>query len=323
MSGSDLSQPHDSLVRYTFGSPENAASLLREHLPPRLVQAVDWSRLRIENGSYISEELRSSTSDLLYRLPFTDEGGRELYLYVLFEHQRTDDGWMPLRLLGYKKAIWDRFRSEHPKAKKLPPLVSLVLAQVDGGWRTSQRFIDLIDIPESLRPFLEPHLPTFEHLLIDLATISQENIKGNAAVRLALGVLKAAAEREFLRWAEWGFVLLRQIDSPEFLRALFRYVLNADSGFNLKKLVEKVRSNQSTKAGEAIMSIAEEVRAEGRVEGRLEGRLQGRAIGKVQTLQNLLGREEQPSEALAQLSSEDIAQLIAELEREVRQRLIK
>src|SRR5258708_770541 len=185
MSSPEIPQPHDSLIRYTLGSTENAVSLFQAHLPPALVAALSWDRLRLESGSFVDEELRRSESDLLYSVPVRGTGGSEVLLYLLFEHQSTSDRWLPLRLLGYMLAIWQRRRQQHPAAEGLPLLLPLLLAQVEGGWRVSPQFADLLLWPVSLRAELERFQPRFEHLLIDLAKVSKDDLHGSPAVRVA------------------------------------------------------------------------------------------------------------------------------------------
>src|SRR5258708_2400934 len=185
MSSPEIPQPHDSLIRYTLGSTANAVSLFQAHLPPALVAAFSWEPLRMESGSFVDEELRRLESDLLYSVPVRGTGGSEVLLYLLLEQQSTSGRWLPLRLLGYMLAIWQRRRQQHPAAEGLPLLLPLLLAQVEGGWRVSAQFADLLNWPESLRAELERHQPRFEHLLIDLAKIAKDDLQGNPSVRLA------------------------------------------------------------------------------------------------------------------------------------------
>ena len=101
MSSPEIPQPHHSLIRYTLGSIENAVSFFQAHLPPALVAALNWDRLRLESGSFVDEALRCLESDLLFSVPMRGTDGSEVLIYLLFEHQSTSDRWLPLRLLGY------------------------------------------------------------------------------------------------------------------------------------------------------------------------------------------------------------------------------
>ena len=82
MSSPEIPQPHDSLIRHTFGSPENAASLFRAQLPPSLAEVLNWERIQLESGSFVDAELRRSECDLLFRVPIRGTEGDEALIYV-------------------------------------------------------------------------------------------------------------------------------------------------------------------------------------------------------------------------------------------------
>src|SRR6266581_7826380 len=209
MSSPEVPQPHDSLVRHTFGQLQHA-------------------------GSFLDEALRQSESDLLYQVPlreYAESGETSLLLYLLFEHQSTKDRWMPLRLLRYMGQIWQRQIDEQPAAPGLPPIVPLVLAQVAGGWKVSPRFHDQLLWPKAppLRASLEVHQPQFEHALIDLAGIDLQALRGGLIARLTQGLLKVRIEGDDGTCVDWAFPLLAEADRAKIgsgsMLPLYRYLL--------------------------------------------------------------------------------------------------
>ena len=113
---SGLHQPHDKIVKATFSDIPTARAFLQAELPASLVPHIDWSTLRLESGSHIDAELSASSSDLLYTARL---GGDPAYIYILFEHQSTEDPRMALRMLSYILRIWERFAKNHaPPAKE-------------------------------------------------------------------------------------------------------------------------------------------------------------------------------------------------------------
>jgi predicted transposase/invertase (TIGR01784 family) len=83
--------PHDAVFRRVFGVPANAASQLRAVLPPGLTARLDLGRLAPAPGSFVDESLRWRHSDLLFTAPLDD---RDAFIYVLIEHQSSDDPLM-------------------------------------------------------------------------------------------------------------------------------------------------------------------------------------------------------------------------------------
>jgi hypothetical protein len=81
---------------------------------------VDWSSTRPEPGAFIGAQLDDKHTDLLFsaRLHSPNEGAetKQVYLYLLLEHQSSNDGCMPLRMYDYLGLIYNRHRKLH----KLP-----------------------------------------------------------------------------------------------------------------------------------------------------------------------------------------------------------
>jgi predicted transposase YdaD len=76
------------VFRRIFGVPVNAASQLRAVLPPELAGRLDLGRLAPVPGSFVDEALRWRHSDVLFTAPLD---GRDAFVYVLVEHQSSDD----------------------------------------------------------------------------------------------------------------------------------------------------------------------------------------------------------------------------------------
>ena len=105
--------PHDAVFRQIFGVPANAASQLRAVLPPDLAARLDLGRLARVPESFVDEALKWRHSDLLFTAPLD---GRDVYVYVLVEHQSSDDPLMAFRMLRYVTRIWDQHLRDHPRA---------------------------------------------------------------------------------------------------------------------------------------------------------------------------------------------------------------
>ena len=333
MSSSDIPQPHDGIVRLAFSELPQAISFFQEYLPAPVVEALDWDSLTLLDGTFVDEDLRQAETDRLYSIPFIEKDGEtRILLYILFEHQSSEDDWMPVRLLFYMCCIWKRWRSQHSIKDGLPLILPFVLSHAPGGWRVTRQFHDLFRWPksEALREILKQYIPLFEYELLDLKGTDLEALRGGPFVRVLLGVLKTASEgdpRKFLGWA----VLL--MVSPPFMavnqtvrEALYLYMfkvaeLNPEE---FRATVDEIPlTGEQTKA---IMSLADYLKQEGleeglekgRREGRQEGRQEGLLIGQVQMLQQLLGRPVESFDNLNLHSNEQLESMLAGLQREVR-----
>ncbi|MBI5532168.1 MAG: Rpn family recombination-promoting nuclease/putative transposase, partial [Deltaproteobacteria bacterium] len=173
--------PHDKLFFKMFSLPDNAGGALRAVLPRQIVQAADWSTLKLRGSRFVDSELKGSQSDLLFEVAV---GESKVLLYLLFEHQSTDDALMPYRLLRYMIRIWEQWiaeQQEHPKL--LPAIVPVVMSHSEGGWRRAVSMHELFD-PLAVQAAGE-HLPGFRFVLDDLTMRSNGELMARAASDLA------------------------------------------------------------------------------------------------------------------------------------------
>jgi predicted transposase YdaD len=262
---SGLHQPHDKIVKATFSDIPTARAFLEAELPAHLVAQIDWSTLRLESGSQIDAEFSASCSDLLYTVHL---GGEPAYLYILFEHQSSEDQWIALRLLSYMVGIWKNHARKAPAATRLPPILPLVLAQDNKPWKASTRFADLVQVPEGLAEAIQKHTPDFEFRLLELFQMPFDKILGTPMGILTLRALKAEKISALLEGSVWDEILMVQLP-PEALERLLRYIL--DRGIDKPAFHRKLKTLTNPKLSQNAMSIAEQLRQEGRQDGRQEG----------------------------------------------------
>jgi len=258
-----IHQPNDKLLKATFSSPENARAFFENQLPPELVAALDWNSLALEPSSFIDPQFASSESDLLFHITLQQS---EAFLYLLFEHQSSEDPRMALRLLSYILRIWERFAQNHPPPAKLPAILPIVLAQGKRPWKTSTRLEDLIDLPPAVADILRPWQPTFVYHLLELVRIPYEAIAGTPEGILTLRALKAEPMGELLGDAVWDEALLFSI-SESALERILRYIVNTE--ISIPKLKERLRKIQTKPLQSKTMTIADQLREEGKQEGQL------------------------------------------------------
>ena len=187
---------HDVFFRCLFRDPSIAAPELRQLLPARVAQAIDWSTLKQAERSYIDPGLREKESDVVFEARL--RSGRAVVLYVLLEHQSRPDRFLPYRLLVYMVRIWEAWRAANEKARYLPVILPVVLSNAGRPWRGPRSLGELYRWPKALREGLAPHLPDFRLLLDDLATVTDAELMGRSTpelTRLGLLALKSGRQR--------------------------------------------------------------------------------------------------------------------------------
>ena len=266
-----LHQPHDRLFRTTFSDPANAREFLKAHLPESVAKKLPWDRMEVVPCSFIDPALTATESDLVFKF---FRGKKKCYLYVLLEHQSTEDPFMPCRLARYILRLWDRHRRDHPKTRRLPPVFPLVVYQGAAPWKSGKRLRDLIE--------LEPGDPNarwqldLEFSLMELFRTEYEELKGTEEGVLALRVLKAEPVGELLSGPVWELAKWRKI-SKDALHCFLGYIASRDK--DQEALVRHIEQLKEPRLEEALMTIAEQYRAAGREEGIREGESRGESRG--------------------------------------------
>lgn len=276
----DTHRPHDKLFRAVFGAPAEAAGLLRACLPEPLAVELQWSRLTVQDATFVDEQLRDSQSDLLFAIDRAS-GDPPAWLYVLLEHQSQPDRWMPFRLLKYCCRIWDRDRRMHPRERGLRPIIPLVFYQGRGRWRHATELAELFAV--SVREW--PWVPRFSHLLIDQSLVAPDEVRGTVRGRIAQLMMMAPYRhrQEALRRAVHLIAELLPTGDRDAVRTFMMYLLATQDRDTARTFGEDLSKAASAPGGD-LMTYAEELIAEGIEKGRQEGELRGR----VNTIEELV-----------------------------------
>lgn len=214
----------DRGAKWLLENTENLRGLL-EIIASDLVEHFDFSRVKIENTTFISDDLRQQVSDLVYLLPFREKANAsaaEVMIYILVEHQSTVDRTMGLRLLSYMCQIWERQRREYitqkvPKGEwRFQPIIPIVFYTGEQKWEMLPSLETLMDLPEALSRFL----PRFDVLLLDVKRAADETL--------------VQSDHPF----GWLLTVLKEEESDieSFVKALLRF------GDHLQSLPEAERS---------------------------------------------------------------------------------
>ncbi|MDI1444430.1 Rpn family recombination-promoting nuclease/putative transposase [Polyangium sp. 6x1] len=290
-----LPQPHDALFKWAFSQREHAVGLLRAALPKALSAAIDWSSLRLEQGSFVDRALRHRHGDLVFSARIR---GKTVYFHALVEQQRAVEPLMVFRMGVYMFRLWEQLVRDDPALKELPPIIPIVVHHSEAGWTAATAFQDLVVMDEAVRPVLMPFVPRFELRLIDLGGGRAGDLVEQALTALGQVVLwclsvagdDARFEREIERIGEALDEVLLARDGFAALGVLLRYLAATHERISAEKVGEILESATGSKAREVIMTWLDEIEERGRVEGRVEGRLEGRVEGRMEGQARLLRR---------------------------------
>ena len=280
-------------------------------MPEKFTRHLDWRTAALQPGSYVDQEFKALHSDILYRVKSRDS---ESLLYILFEHQTTEDPWLALRLLSYQIRIWTDYRKAQPHARVLPIVIPLVLAQTRHNWTSSTRFSSLFPTGKDGQSDHAACIPDFTFQLIQLATLPFDQIVGTPLGVAVLRVMKAARMNALLSDQVWDIAVLENLTLEEY-EVIVRYILSTDLDSNALK--NKVATLSSERLRTKAMTAADQLRLEGKREGREEGQQEGVLAGSIQTLQRVLGKPVTPVDALLKQSISQLRRQHTALQRQL------
>ena len=324
--------PHDAAYKRFFSDPLMVESLLRDFVPERFVDDLDFSTLELCSGDYVADNLSQRHNDIVWRIHWKEQ--KWLYLVLLLEFQSKQDPWMPLRMLSYTSLLLLKLVEtrkvfpHHP----LPAVLPIVLYNGGTAWKVP---LDVASLFGPMPPRLELYRPQHRYFLLDEKAVSpqtlQERGKGLAGIlirveqaqgmedvreafRDMMQLLKGEESQSLqIAFIEWLQYVGQNIGIAEYIpKATNLQEFDAMLEENLLKW--KARQEAAWKkewSEEWSEEWKEKYLSEGRQEGRLEGRLEGRQEMLLDALEDRFGSLPKP--VTAYIESEEDAQELRRL----------
>ncbi len=181
-----IQNSHDKFFKETFSNVEVARDFMQNYLPEAVLNIVDLQTLEIQKDSYIDETMQEVFSDMLFQARINN---REGYLYFLFEHKSYTSRTVVLQLLNYMVKIWAQKAIKENK-KQIPVIIPLLIYHGKDKWEIGDTLADLItdydDLPENVKEMT----PNFRYQIYDLSQFTDEDIRGNAQLTIALSIFR-------------------------------------------------------------------------------------------------------------------------------------
>ena len=272
-----VQNPHDKFFKDTFSNPFVVRDFVENYLPEPILKMVDLSELEIQNSSHVDEELSEVFSDMVFRTKINQRDG---YLYFLFEHKSYPDRMVALQLLTYMVRIWNQKINKRIDTH-IPVIIPMVIYHGETKWKISPKFSDLILNFDTLPEEVKQMIPDYRYQLYDLSQFSDEDIKGNAELMIALSVSRDIFKKsgeEFLETIFKAARALAELDEKEtgiqYFETCMRYILTSGPKLTKEQLNIVIKQLEVTykKGSEVTMTLAEVLREEGFEEGIEKGK---------------------------------------------------
>jgi predicted transposase/invertase (TIGR01784 family) len=272
----DLINPHDRFFKEALSQHDTAVDFLRYYLPADVTALLDLSTIELIKDSFVDEALHEHFSDLLYAVGLGE--GQGIYVYVLFEHKSYTDKLTALQVLRYMVRVWDYgLRQE----ARLWPILPVVVYHGPVGWHIPLDFHSLFQVPEPVKRFV----PAFQYWLCDLSTFSDDELKGDVALRAAFLLLKHIFDPDLHERlpdiASLWYNLAQQPTALGYVEAMLRYLATASDRITERDLREAIEA-VIPDGDRMMMTIAQRWIDQGLQQGLQQGQQQGLRLGLVQ-----------------------------------------
>ncbi len=187
---------HANTYLLLFSHPFLVESLLRDFVPGKWVQQLDFSSLEKVASSFGTDDLRSRHDDLVWRVRHR-QGGHWIYIYLLLEFQRQDEHFMAVRVMTYEGLLFqDLIRKLGLGAGDGLPLVfPIVLYNGHRRWKSPTNVAALVpQVPAELEAFR----PQVEYLLLDEGAFPAAQLDALTGPAARLFRLEHASPEELL-----------------------------------------------------------------------------------------------------------------------------
>ncbi|KMQ49398.1 Transposase [Chitinispirillum alkaliphilum] len=261
-----LSTPHDTLFRETFSRIETVRSFVANYVPKKISSQLNLQTLAIQKDSFIDKELSEHFSDILYSVKLR---GKPAFLYLLFEHKSYIDPWTGFQLLRNMVKIWEQYRKQHKRTKKLPLIVPILIYQGAQQWKAETSITHLFENVENTRDYI----PEFKTEVYDISHIPDEQIRGEILLRVNFLIQKYSRTPQLWdKLHEILHLLLEFKDKKtklEYFEILYRYLSTVTDAKNAEQLNQEFIESAQT-GGFTMPTIAEKWYQDGKTEGKIE-----------------------------------------------------
>lgn len=263
----NITNIHDKFIKQILSDKQLAIDFLQQYLPELLVRILDFSTLEQQDNTYITDQLKTSFSDLLWKVKI--KGEENLQISLLLEHKSSPDPKTAFQLLEYLALGYQKQLREKKKPELIVPILYYHGQQ---NWK----FKPIENYFASYPDILKEYLPVFATEFVNLQQVAPEQILAlvNGMLSSAVMLQKYYSDSEGLAVHMDTIIenLAPYLES-NIMETIFVYMIRGtrlDPKY-FKESVQKLSGNMSTKA----LTLYDKLILEGKQQGISEGMEKG------------------------------------------------
>ena len=271
---------HDRGYKQILSFVKLFEQLMDGYVPLDWKNNLDYSRSERLETSHIIKHLEERESDVLYKVPLKGTQ-KEIYLYILIEHQSTVDHSLAFRVLCYLVDVWHNIYKNTPldvrKQVKfqLPPVFPIVLYNGEASWTAARSVAEMVEYGHIFAEFI----PNVKYHLVDVPHQAKELLLRLRNTLAAVFLLEQDIDDvEFREVFREAFHLLENEPDDEIWLAIVGWVyvkLCRKSPEQANELFDEIDFSKFSRKEVTTMleTVSAKLWAGGKQEGMLEGSL--------------------------------------------------
>ena len=241
---------HDKLVKKILEKPREVEFVVRKALGLSKDERIEMEAVRNE---FITSDFRGKQADMVYKVK-----GKEVY--ILVEHQSTEDRDMPYRVLEYDVGIINTSLIKHNyKVHKYAKVISIVIFTGPGEWRVAQRIEEIQEEYNIKREVtVADYAGLGEYYLLDINKLSKEELLEEETLFGRMMLVERARREEDL-------IKILEEKAKEYIKKL------EEGAIDMSGYVNYLRQDREA----TMLKMRNEGKSEGIKEGMKEGKKSG------------------------------------------------
>ncbi len=273
-----LNNPNDRFFKKLFGLLSVVQDYMTHLFPQHLRVKLDLNSLELESTSYVTAELETYYSDIVWRCKLLDKN-KYVNICFIFEHKSYVPDYPHIQIGDYKQGAYNK---QLASGQPLSVVVPIMIYHGKRKW-VKKPFAEYFgDIDEAFIPFIDP----YEFYLTDLADYSDSMIEAFGNIFLIKGflALKHYTEKLYIknRFAELLLSGLEHNNAKEnldFIRALFVYLSHISGGISEKEITHQIEQIDNNQKKEEMYNFIDDLLERGEKKGEKIGVEKGERIG--------------------------------------------
>ena len=277
----DPTNPHDKFFRSSMQNAPIAQAFFQHHLPEQIRNGLNFNAIKLENSTYIDDDLQETISDLVFSCDYieaneSNNGSGAAKVVLLVEHQSTPERFMAFRVYHYLFNMLYSLLKQRPKEQAKDPFPAVYALVFYHGKQTpypySMKLSDCFDDPLDIMQNM------FENPvhLIDVNQLQDDKLKQQQLLGIMTSALKHSRDRNIGRYLLQLMQDLNSMDLEDhlalkFIRTVLNYLLGVGNATNVEHFMKESWRLPEPIRGE-FMTIAEKLRAMGAEEGLEKGK---------------------------------------------------